>query len=364
MTEPTNRRTFIRQGALASGTVLASTGPSSAIAPGGGLDRQDLLRRLRGMHSFQTTPFRPDGALDEGGLRRNVASLVAADTFQHTIVVGGGMGEVFSLDIAEHAAMARSAVQGAGGAVPVVVGVPGGYRLAIERARNAQRAGADAILLFAPPYWGGDGAGVWRYFKSVAESIEIGILIAVVHGYPGGPQKEAFWPDVLKKLAEIPNVLGFEDSSGGIEVGQSLGALVPDRFLWIARGEGHGTRALPAGARACTSAVAAFVPDACRRFWELGVRGDREGMKTVLTERIRTMGRVRGLRPGYHVSGLKVAWEALGGAGGPVRVPLRQVLPEDRGQIVSITHRYAERGSKYQANRGNENQVSGVSRRG
>ena len=132
-------------------------------------------------------------------MRNNIATIVKGGAEGHSIVVGGGMGEVFSLDVAEHAAMARSAVQGTQGAVPVIVGVPGGYRLAMERAKNAEKAGADAILLFAPPYWGGEGNGVFRYFRKIAESIGIGILLAVVHGYPGGPQKEKYWPEVLKK---------------------------------------------------------------------------------------------------------------------------------------------------------------------
>ena len=70
-------------------------------------------------------------------------------------------------------------------------------------------------------------------------------------------------------------------------------------------------------------------------------------METILRDRIDTMARVRSLRPGYHVSGLKAAWEVLGGAGGPVRLPLRPVLSQDRSVIASIVHRYAERGQNY-----------------
>jgi hypothetical protein len=54
------------------------------------------------------------------------------------------------------------------------------------------------------------------------------------------------------------------------------------------------------------------------------------------------MARVRGLKPGYGVSGIKVALEALKRSGGPVRPPGIQVLAEDRPRIAKLAHRFAE----------------------
>ena len=165
-------------------------------------------------------------------------------------------------------------------------------------------------------------------------------------GHGVGPQfstgKEKYWPKVLRRLSELPNVLGFEDSSGDIAMGQELGTLVSDRLVWIARGEGHAVKALPAGARGNTSAVATFVPQACREFCRLGRLGEVDSMQEVLRTRIQPIARVRSLSPGYHVSGIKVALEALGRAGGPVRPPGRAVLPEDRPRIAAIAREHAE----------------------
>ena len=54
------------------------------------------------------------------------------------------------------------------------------------------------------------------------------------------------------------------------------------------------------------------------------------------------MAKVRSVKPGYHVSGIKVALEFIGRAGGPVRLPLRPVLSEDRVKIADITKTHAE----------------------
>ena len=343
----TSRRALLKKVGLVAGAAALKTplagwaGPGSPSPP----DMDRLRERIQGVHCFMVTPFHPDGSLNAEGLRRNIARHADAGIQDMTIVVGGGMGEIFSLDLQEHRAMAEAAARGAQGKLPVVVGACGGYRMAGIMARTAQEAGADAILLFAPPYWNwipGYDEGTIRYFTEVARSIDIGVVLATVSGHNFPTGKEKYWPKVLRRLSELPNVLGFEDSSGDIAMGQELGTLVSDRLVWIARGEGHAVKALPAGARGNTSAVATFVPQACREFCRLGRLGEVDSMQEVLRTRIQPIARVRSLSPGYHVSGIKVALEALGRAGGPVRPPGRAVLPEDRPRIAAIAREHAE----------------------
>ena len=342
-----SRRALLRKMGLMAGAAALNAPVAGLAGPGspGPPDMDRLRERIQGVHCFMVTPFHPDGSLNAEGLRRNIARHADAGIQDMTIVVGGGMGEIFSLDLQEHRAMAEAAARGAQGKLPVVVGACGGYRMAGIMARTAQEAGADAILLFAPPYWNwipGYDEGTIRYFTEVARSIDIGVVLATVSGHNFPTGKEKYWPKVLRRLSELPNVLGFEDSSGDIAMGQELGTLVSDRLVWIARGEGHAVKALPAGARGNTSAVATFVPQACREFCRLGRLGEVDSMQEVLRTRIQPIARVRSLSPGYHVSGIKVALEALGRAGGPVRPPGRAVLPEDRPRIAAIAREHAE----------------------
>ena len=342
-----SRRLLLKNVGLIAGAVAmdSSVAAFARSRPKSLPDMDRLREQIQGVHCFMVTPFRRDGCLDADGLRRNIARHADAGVQDMTIVVGGGMGEIFSLDLEEHKAMAVAAVRGAQGKLPVVVGACGGYKMAKIMARNAEEAGADAILLFAPPYWNwipGYDEGTIRYFTEVARSINIGVLLATVSGHNFPTGKEQYWPKVLRHLAKLPNVVGFEDSSGGIAMGKELGSLVSDRLVWIARGEGHAVKALPAGARGNTSAVATFVPEACREFCKWGRQGNVDRMKEVLERRIRPMSRVRAVKPGYHVSGIKVALEVLGRAGGTVRPPGRPVADEDRPEIAAITRQYAE----------------------
>ena len=220
-------------------------------------------------------------------------------------------------------------------------------------ARNAQEAGADAILLFAPPYWNwipGYDEGTIGYFTEVARSIDIGVVLATVSGHNFPTGKEKYWPKVLRHLARLPNVLGFEDSSGDIAMGQELGALVSDRLVWIARGEGHALQALPAGARGNTSAVATFVPEACREFCSQGRMGKVERMQEVLRTRIQPMARVRSLKsrvprkrdqggPGSLGSGRRSGQAAGEGRASPGSAQDRRHRPKVCRGLTRISHR-------------------------
>jgi 5-dehydro-4-deoxyglucarate dehydratase len=333
------RRQFLKTaGLLAGGTIAASARSSMALRPKRSLD--ELIQACRGVHNFLTTPFQADGALDTEGLRNNVAYHADRHPRDMTIVVSCNLGELFSLDLEEHQAVGRAAVEGAQGKMPVIQGVAGGYQLTLEMARNAEKAGVDALMLFAPPYGSSTARGVYEYMHRVATAVRMGVFVNMWHGY--AVAGEDYWAQVIRELARLPNVIGFQDSSGDLQVGHSLGELIPDRFLWIARGEGHAVKALPAGARAYTAAVACLAPKACRAFWKNGTAGNLVEMHRILEQRIAPMAAVRSLRPGYSAGGIKVALETLGRAGGPTRPPMGQVLAEDQPRIEAIVRRHAE----------------------
>ena len=132
----TKRRQFLRTvGLLAGGTLAASAGCSPT--PGPRRSMEELTRACRGVHNFLTTPFLADGALDVEGLRGNVAYHADRHPRDMTMVVTCNLGELFSLDLEEHQAAGRAAVEGAQGKMPVIQGVAGGYQLTLEMARNA-----------------------------------------------------------------------------------------------------------------------------------------------------------------------------------------------------------------------------------
>src|SRR5579884_4371512 len=106
---------------------------------------EELRPRLRGVLAFPVTPFNQDFSLNEDAFQSHVDYLVRSGL--HAIVAAGGTGELYSMTPAEIIQVYRLAVEAAAGRVPVIAGV--GYNLAIARelAREAEKAGADAILM-------------------------------------------------------------------------------------------------------------------------------------------------------------------------------------------------------------------------
>ena len=70
---------------------------------------------------------------------------------------------------------------------------------------------------------------------------------------------------------------------------------------------------------------------------------DSKRMQAVYETRIAPIVKLREVKPGYGISGIKVALEALGRAGGPVRPPYIQVQKEDRETIAAIAREHAEK---------------------
>jgi 5-dehydro-4-deoxyglucarate dehydratase len=300
-----------------------------------------LRRALDGVHNYLPTPFRRDLSVDIRGLRENVAYYARTASRDMTITVGGGYGEGHSLDLEEHRAVVRAAVEGAAGRLPIMAGVIGGYKIAHRMALNAQEAGAGSVIVFFPPASLLSEENAYNYFRALAEELEIGVV-----AFPRG--EHPFWPSVLERLAQIPNVIGFvppgsRDGKLPLKVGKAVASLVPERLIWIAENEPAAMEAFPFESRAYTTAVAAIVPKASRKFWKNGVARNWNKMRQVFKESIEPIIAIRGLRPGYGISGIKVAMELLGLAGGPVRPPYgTQVSATDREAIGRILLEHPE----------------------
>ena len=318
-----------------------ATGLSQGATVGSGSRRSlnDLRQSLRGVHSYLPTPFQANLEINPEGMLQNAAFCAEAGIKPLSLVVAAGLGELFSLGFEEHREVVSAAATGAAGRLPVVAGVRGGYRFAVRMARNAEEAGADAILIFPPPGGPQTLEGQRRYFTEIAQSVAIGVLI-----YPRTQRDD--WSSLLEELADLPNVMGFKDGSRGIDLGRSLGPRARKRLVWTARGEEHALQALPAGATAYATSFASLAPGACHEFWRLGTKGDAKGMENLYRERIAPLAAIRrqlplpDRSPGFGVAAIKAALEALGRAGGSVRPPKLPVGPT--AGIAEIAARYSE----------------------
>ena len=293
--------------------------------------------KLRGSLPASLCPFRPDFSIDEEAFAAHVRWLVEASK-GGGIVCNGHAGEVASLTRKERKRVVEVAVREAKGKAPVVAGVyTDSTPEAIELARDAEAAGASAILLFPPPVLGGGGNRteimVLSFARSVAAAIGIGVVIFQFPiaglGYP---------TEILLRLIEIPNVVGVKEGSDHLPTYEkNLRAIKKTRpevsILTTNNTMLFASAAL--GADGILSGSGSVVADLHADLFEAVQRGDLRAAQAV-NDRIWPLTQVFYGDPIVNMHNrMKVALEYLGRQPKTVvRPPLQLLTEEERARII------------------------------
>src|ERR1700693_5332942 len=135
---------------------------------------------FRGSFTALITPFR-NGSVDEKAFRGLVVWQIAEGT--NGLVPVGTTGESPTLSHSEHKAVVQWCVEAVRGRVPVVAGAGSNSTAeAIEFARHAEKAGADAVLVVTPYYNKPTQEGLYRHFKAINDAIGIPIFLYNIPG--------------------------------------------------------------------------------------------------------------------------------------------------------------------------------------
>ncbi|HUW36250.1 MAG TPA: 4-hydroxy-tetrahydrodipicolinate synthase [Rhodocyclaceae bacterium] len=171
------------------------------------------------------TPMHEDGSLDLPALKRLIDWHVAEGT--DGLVVVGTTGESPTVDHDEHCTLIRSAVEMAGGRIPVIAGTGSNSTAeAIDYAAFAKRAGAAAHLSVVPYYNKPTQEGLYRHFAAIAAAVD---LPMIVYNVPGRTVADLA-NDTMLRLAQLPRIVGIKDATGNLERGADLLKRAPPGF--------------------------------------------------------------------------------------------------------------------------------------
>ena len=210
-----------------------------------------------GLISQLVTPFR-NGALDEKAFSSLVDWEIAEGV--EGLVPCGAAGEAPTLTMAERERLIRLCVQTAGGRVPVIAGiVTSSTATAIEMARIAYHAGANAALVVVPPYSRPSQEGLYRHFEGVANAVNLPIIIG------NEPDRCAvdLHPATVARLARVPNIVGIKDQSGNMRRPGEIAALVSPDFVQLSGDDRTALAFNAAGGCGCISDLANVAPGLC-----------------------------------------------------------------------------------------------------
>jgi len=223
---------------------------------------------FRGSFTALVTPFK-NGSVDQQVFRDLVEWQISEGT--NGLVPVGTTGESPTLSHDEHKQVVEWCVDQAKGRVPVVAGAgSNSTKEAIELARHAEKAGADAVLVVTPYYNKPTQEGMYQHYKAINDAIGIPIII-----YNIPPRSVVDMSvDTMKRLYELKNIAGVKDATANIaRVSQQRAALGPE-FNQLS---GEDITALgynAHGGHGCISVTSNVAPRLCSEFQAACGRGD------------------------------------------------------------------------------------------
>ncbi|WP_419995786.1 5-dehydro-4-deoxyglucarate dehydratase [Streptomyces boninensis] len=284
----------------------------------------------RGVLSFPLTSFNTDGSLDLPSYRAYLEQQLAAEP--GAVFPACGTGEFTSLDEDEYRQVITTAVELAGGRAPVVAGIGYGYAQALRFARIAEEAGADAALVLPHYLVKAPQDGLVEQLRRIAGGTRLP-LIAYQR------DQVAFTADSVRRIAEIPTVVGLKDGHSDLDRLQRAILAAPDDFLFF---NGAATAEIQArayaaiGVPAYSSAVHAFAPEIARAFFAALQADDTARTDELLRGFYVPLVELRDRVPGYAVSLVKAAARLRGLPVGPVRAPLTDPYPADLTELEKL----------------------------
>ncbi|BDM71836.1 4-hydroxy-tetrahydrodipicolinate synthase [Streptomyces sp. NPDC021749] len=270
------------------------------------------------------TPFTADGALDLDGAQRLAAHLV--DAGNDGLVVNGTTGESPTTSDAEKAQLVRAVVDAVGDRAFVVAGAgTNDTHHSLELARAAQDAGAHGLLAVTPYYSKPPQEGLLRHFTAIADATDLPVMLYDIPGRSGVPINT----ETIVRLAEHPRIVANKDAKG--DLGRASWAIARSGLAWYSGDDMLNLPLLSVGAIGFVSVVGHVVTPELRALLDAHLNGDvtkateiHQKLLPVFTGMFRTQG----------VITTKAALGLQGLPGGPLRLPLVELSPEETEQLT------------------------------
>lgn len=290
-----------------------------------------------GLNAFPLTPLRDD-AIDEPAFTSLITRLAGSGV--DAITALGSTGSYAYLSRAERARVAELAVAHAGD-TPVCVGI-GALRTShvLAHARDAEAAGARALLLAPMSYQPLTADDVFELFRRVTDAVSVPVII---YDNPGTTHF-TFSPELYGRIAALPGIASIKipgvpvDPVAARARVQSIRDLVPDHVTIGVSGDAFAAAGLIAGCDAWYSVIAGTLPDPALRITRAALAGDS-------SEALAESARLAPLWElftefGGSIRVIAALAEHLGLVGpGSLPLPIRGLGAEDRARVVAVAER-------------------------
>ena len=276
------------------------------------------------------TPMNPDGSVNYERYRELVEWQIQNGT--DAIISCGTTGESSTLDHEEHIEVMRAAVEQAAGRVPVSSGTGSNdTRYCIELSLEAQRLGADALLLVSPYYNKTSQRGLIAHYTAIADAVELPIILYNVPSRTGVDIK----PETIARLAAHPRIVAVKEANGNISAAAQVAALC-DIDIY----SGNDDQIVPLlslGSKGVISVLSNILPQQTHDICAKWFAGDVAGSRALQLELLEL---ANALFSDVNPIPVKEAMNLMGMQVGDCRLPLLGMDEAGRGKLAAVLTKY------------------------
>jgi 4-hydroxy-tetrahydrodipicolinate synthase len=220
--------------------------------------------QFHGIYAANICPMHQDGRIDETALAGHIEDLASVEGLRG-LLINGHAGENFALSREESQQIVRIGRRAASGRLLLVAGINAeDSREAADRARDAEVAGADAIMVFPPYSWalGHDRRIAVAHHEMIADATGLPLFLFQAAVGAGGM---AYSPEVLKALLELPRIVGLKEGSWEVvayEANRQLVKAIRPDVAVMASGDEHLFTSFVLGSEGSLVSLAAVIPEA------------------------------------------------------------------------------------------------------
>jgi len=229
------------------------------------------MQPWRGTYTVLVTPFTADGsAVDIASLERLVNWQIERGI--HGLIPLGSTGEFLSLTPSERTQVIETCIRAAAGRVPVLIGTGAEWtREAVALAREAERLGADGVMVIPPYYSSPTEDELFEHYRRIGESIALPVML---YNNPATANVD-LTPGIVARLSRIDNVRYIKESTLDVTRVRDIIELCGERMTVFAGILGYESFWL--GAQGWVAVCSNLLPNESARLFELAViRGDRD----------------------------------------------------------------------------------------
>lgn len=279
------------------------------------------------------TPMKENGEVNYEKLKDLIEFQIANGT--DAIVACGTTGEASTLTHEEHLDVIKYCVEVVAGRVPVVAGTGSNATdTAVYLSTEAEKYGADGLLLVSPYYNKATQNGLYQHFKTVADSVKIPVLL---YNVPSRTGCNILPETVVRLCKDVENIVGVKEASGNISQIAHLAAIADGCVDIYSGNDDQIVPIMALGGIGVISVLSNVAPrqthEICRKFLDGDVAGSRK-------MQLEALNLCNALFCEVNPIPVKKALNLMGMEAGPLRMPLTEMEEANAARLKKAMEDY------------------------